>query len=308
MGKIGGALFEGNSKLWSGPLGVVKVGFEGYDLGLTTADATLTPDQDVKDIIYQQEGTKPADHVRTGIEYILAAVFGEIKTGLLVQLMAGVSTANTSALDDDGTIDRNIYQSMLATEAGGLRVIAVDENGVASELDVDILQFYDVIPVIDGELVQWGADTQRNLPVNFRIKWHRFGSGESVGKSGAFGYWGDPVAEDVPAITWPDVEAPGLVTATALTATTLALVFDENIAFQTAFVIGHYITKINGVYTDALSGIIATTTLTITYGASTFSSGDVIEISVSELSLEDTVATPNTYEGVDAQAVTNSVP
>ena len=53
-----GALFEGNSKLFDLPLGVVKIGFDGYDLGKTTADAEFTPDQDIKDILFQQEDRK----------------------------------------------------------------------------------------------------------------------------------------------------------------------------------------------------------------------------------------------------------
>ena len=71
MAKIGGTLFTGNSKLWEGPLGVIQMGFKGYDLGKTGADTTLTPDQDIKDIMYQQDGTKAADHVRTGQEMLL---------------------------------------------------------------------------------------------------------------------------------------------------------------------------------------------------------------------------------------------
>ena len=49
---LGGAMFAGNSKLFEGPLGVIKVAFDGYDLGKTTEDAALVPDQDIKDITF----------------------------------------------------------------------------------------------------------------------------------------------------------------------------------------------------------------------------------------------------------------
>lgn len=307
MAKIGGALFEGNSKLWAGPLGVVQIGFNGYDLGKTTADTNLTPDQDIKDILYQQEGTKAADHVRTGQDYLLAATFGEIKTGLLVELMAGISSQNTDPNDDDGVVNRSIFQSMREQEGDGLRVIAVDADGVPSENDQDILQFYEAIPLIEGELVNWGADTQRNLPVNFRIKWHRFDTGESTTYNGAFGYWGDPTAEDVPAIEWQDVAAPELLSATITLATEMELVFDENIAFQTSFDAVHYICKLDGDFLAPTAGAISTTTLTLTFPAASFSGGNVAEIYVTENALEDTETVPNLYPGVDGFNVVNTL-
>lgn len=308
MSNIGGALFAGNSKLFEGPLGVVQIGFKGYDLGKTTADSNLTPDQDVKDILYQQDGTKPADHVRTGQDMILACTFGEISTGLLKLLMAGVTSENVDTNDDSGTIGRSIYQSMRDTEAGALKINAVDENGEPSASLEDVIQCYEAIPIVTAELVNWGADTQRNFAMEFRIKFHVFAEGESVGKYGAYGYWGDPTTEDVPAVVWPDVAAPTLLTAIASDATTLDLTFDENIAFQSAFVIGEYTVKVNGLFVAPLSGIITTVALAITFAAATFTAGDDIEISISEIALEDTETVANAYGGVDGQAVTNSVP
>lgn len=306
---VGGAVFEGSSKLFDGPLGVVRVGFEGYDLGKTTADTNLTPDQDVKDIIYQQDGTKAADHVRTGIDYVLNVTFGEIKTGLLTQIMAGISTQNTDPNEDSGTIDRSIYQSMRDDEGGVLRVVAVDQDGEALTDIEHILNFYEAIPVVNAELVNWGADTQRNFPVEFRIKWHVFSAGESTTKNGAFGYWGDPTVEDVPAVVYPDVEAPTLLTAEATSATSLTLTFDEDIAYQTAFDATHFVVKVNGSYeATATGGVITNDENVLTFPAATFASGDTIEISISEDSMEDTAATANAYPGIDAFPVTNSVP
>ena len=307
MGATGGALYEGNSTLFTGPLGVTRIGYNGYDLGKTTADTNLQPDQDIKDIMYQQDGTKAADHVRTGQDYILSCTFGEISTGLLAQMQGGVSTKNTSSASDSGTIGRSQYQSMLSTESGALRVIAVDENGIASEDLEDRFSFYTAIPIVQGDLVNWGADTQRNLPMQFRIKYVTFALPNSYDFTGGFGYWGDPTTANTQPQVWPDVAAPVLVSATADTSTNMDIVFDENIAFQTAYAAGEYTAKVNGLYVASTAGTILTTTLSLTFGAATFANGDVVEISISGIALEDTAATANTYGGVDGQAVINTV-
>lgn len=304
---LGGAIFEGNSKLFDGPLGVVKIGFKGYDLGKTTADCNLTPDQDVKDIIYQQDGTKAADHVRTGIDLVLTGTFGEIKTGLLVLLMAGLSTENDNPLDDTGTINRSIYQSMRDNEAGVLKVASVNENGVPSENLQDILNFYEAIAIVNGDLINWGADTQRNFPVEFKIKWHPFATGESSTKVGAFGYWGDPTTEDVPAIVWPDVEAPILESAAVVLATTMDITFNEDVAFKGAgaYIPGTIMATVDGIMILASSAAIVNKVVTATFPAATFSTGDVVELFITEEALEDTETTPNVYQGVADYPVTN---
>ncbi len=304
---VGGELFSGNSKLFEGPLGVIQIGFKGYNLGKTMADSNLSPDQDVKDIMYQQDGTKPADHVRTGLEYILAATFGEISTGLITALMAGITSENETPTEDSGTIGRNIYQSMRTNEAGVLKMVAVDENGVASDEIEDRILCYEAIPIIDGELVNWGADTQRNFPVQFRIKFHVFAEGESSTKVGAFGYWGDPVIEDVPVAVYPDVEAPILLTADASTATVLDVVFNENIAFQTAFDAAHWLARVNGEYIPAVSGIITGAAIALTFGATSFAADDEILLYISDLAIEDTETAANAYGGIDGFICTDSI-
>ncbi len=307
MGGLGGALMEGNSKLFEGPLGVVKIGFNGYDLGKTTADSNLTPDQDIKDILFQQDGTKAGDNVRTGIEYVLSATFGEIKTGLLVEMMNGISSETANPNKDSGTIGRNIYTSMRDNEAKVLKIASVDENGVPSIIEDDILYFYEAIPIVEGELINWGADTQRNFPVSFKIKYHIFATGESSTKVGAFGYWGDPTIEDVPPVVYPDVEAPELSTGNAPSATSLELTFDEDIAFQSSFVAGHYSAKVEGVFVAPSAGDISNKVLTLTFGAGTFSADDEIEISISNIALEDTESTANTYPGIEGFICTESI-
>jgi len=305
---LGGALYNGDSKLFTGPLGVVRIAFAGYDLGKTTADATLVPDQDVKDIMYQQDGSKPRDHVRTGMEYILNATFGEIKTGLIKLLMAGVSSSEHASPDDSGIVDRSIFRSMLENEAGALKIAAVDENGIASADLEDIINFYEVIPIITGDLINWGADTQRNLPVEFRIKYHTWTAAElttlGLTEGGAFGYWGDPTDEDVIPIV--DYWLPEIVSAIANSATELWVTFSEMIDFQTDGELAvHYSLKLNGNYEEpsAVSTItaVADLILVITFDAATFTidSDDEIFISISEDAIKDQQTPANNYLGVN---------
>lgn len=309
---LGGSLYEGNSRLFVGPLGVVKIGFAGWDLGKTTADATLTPDQDIKDIMYQQEGSKPADHVRTGIEFILSATFGEISTGLVSLLMSGITSQEPSQPDDGGMIDRNIFSSMLDSEAGAMKVAAVDVNGIA-ETDLEhILNFYEVIPIVSGELVNWGVDTQRNLPVDFRIKYHQFTVAELAGltrsEGGCFGYWGDPTAEDVTALTWPDKEAPLIVSAICTDTNTLTITFNENIDFfeDGSFAAAHWVAKINGSYSEPTAGVITTVAIALTFtGEFTADGTDVVFISITDEELEDEATPPeNVFAGIDSYPCT----
>ena len=312
---IGGTIAVGDSELFTGPLGVVRLGFDGYDLGKTVGDSNLTPDQDIKDVMYQQEGTKPADHVRTGIEYLVNATLGEISTTLVGILMAGISSGPDAGSDDAGHIDRSIFQSMLADEAKVLKIAACDENGVASALDEDIMAFYHAIPIITGELVNWGVDTQRNLPIQFRVKYHRFTPAELAAltrtSGGAFGYWGDPTDPlvDCTAVTWTDRSAPAIVTANAGVATVLTITFDENVEYQSAHVNGHYTVWVNDIAILSVSSADPTGTavLAITFPASTFTSGDVISVTVSPLAIEDAAASANAFQGAVKFPCTESV-
>ena len=192
---------------------------------------------------------------------------------------------------------------MLANEAGVLKVAACDANGLASDDSEDIMCFYHAIPVITGELIQWGVDTQRNLPVQFRIKYHAFTAGELAAltrtEGGAFGYWGDAddPAVDCTAVVWPDVAAPVIVTAEATAATTMVVTFDENLEFQTAEVIGHYTAWVNdiAIICTAAADPTGTAIMTLTFPAATFEADDIITITISPAAIED--AAGNAYGG-----------
>jgi hypothetical protein len=304
---IGGELLAGVSKLTAQPLGVVQAFFKGYDLGQTVEEATLVPDTNTKDIMYQQQGTKAADHVQTGEDYIVNLTFGEIKTSLLKLLKFGVLSTNVLPSEDHGDVSRKLYQSMRDNFAGALKVAECTAEGVPSEDEEDILNFYEAIPIVDGNLINWGADTQRNLKVAFRIKFHKFATGESATKSGSFGYWGDPTLEDLPPVTWPNVEAPTLLTAVVNSATELLATFDQNIAFQSAFAAANYIVDVEGEFSAPTNGVISGAGLTLTFGASTFTAGDVVKLSIGDVALQDTAGTPNKYDGISGFLCTNTL-
>lgn len=195
-------LVQGNSKLFLGPLGNCRIEFDSDLLGKTTEDTSLTKIEDVKDILYSQDGTQPADHVSTGMLMQLNATFGEISTELLKKLLYSFDSqvSNPAVDDDSGTFGRYIYTSLRDNKAKVLKAYATDSEGAACTGDENIGCFYEAVPIIDENIINWGADTQRNLPVRFVIYYHEFGNDQvSGGPSGAFGYFGLPATELVPA-------------------------------------------------------------------------------------------------------------
>lgn len=166
------------ANFWEGVLGVVNVEFNGVDLGKTTADTEIQVDQDIKDIVFQQDGTKFADKVRTGIAYMVNCTFGEISTSLIEKVMTGC------VVSDDGQslkMGRSIYQSMKDNESYPLVLKRVDSDGDSSANPLYRLKFYKVAAQITGNF-QFGADTQRNLAVTFNVFWDE--------TNDAFGYSG----------------------------------------------------------------------------------------------------------------------
>ncbi len=307
---VGSAVFTGNSKLFEGPLGVVQVGFAGYDLGKTTADTVITPDQDIKDINYQQDGSKAADHVRTGIDYLLAVTFGEISTGLLDLLMSGISTQNVNPAADSGTIDRVMYESMRDVEAGGLKIAACDVNGTPLATLQNIMNFYEAIPIVNGDLVNWGADTQRNFAMQFRIKWHEWTAAELVTLTltggGAFGYWGTPATENVIDIGDYFSSAPRIDTIVATAATTILVTYDKNVEEQTAWEAGHVVIEVDGVWklSTADGGYVGKIWTCTSIG---LTDADVLRICISRLLTQDTETPAHTFLGIDGYPVVNEV-
>ena len=310
MLKEGATLLAGNSELLNGPLGNCLIGFDGYMLGLTNADTSIKSDDDIKEIMYSQEGTKASDHVITGQLVMIEATFAEIKTSLLAKLKFGfTSQAVPGSGNDSGTLSRYIYTSLKNNKAKALRVYATDPNGVPLLGDESVINAYLAVPIVNENLINWGADSQRGLTVQFMIYFKKFGTEQvSGGPAGAFLYYGTPAQEKVPATTWPDINGPQLLTAVATSATNIDLTFNENIAAQVGAVAGSIVANIDGVNVLASAlGTITGAVAKVTFPSATFVAGDVITISIAGTVYEDTETVANTYIGVNARSVTNSL-
>jgi hypothetical protein len=165
------------NNIWEGVLGVVDITFNGIALGKTTADTELVPDQDIKDIIFQQNGTKYADKVPTGIAWTLTCTFGQIDTELLALMNEGFEASGSG---NSLMLGKSIYFSW-AESSKVLLVTRVDSEGSASADPLHRAKFYKAYPEITGN-IQWGADTQRNLAITFHLFYDETES--------AFGYSG----------------------------------------------------------------------------------------------------------------------
>jgi len=148
-----------------GSLGVVKVFFDGLDLGKTTADTELVIEEDNKEIIFQQDGTKAFDIVPTGISYMLNCTFGEIKTSLLEKVLRGFEKSGGAG--NSAKYGRDMYVSR-REKSKPMYVVRIDSEGTSSNDPLFKMNFYKASPEVTGS-IQWGADTQRNLTVSFYI-------------------------------------------------------------------------------------------------------------------------------------------
>jgi hypothetical protein len=161
--------------------------------------------------------------------------------------------------------------------------------------------------MVDEDLINWGADTQRNLAVTFYIYYSEFGANQiGGGPAGAFGYYGDPSVELVPATAWPDLTSVVLLTSDASLATQIDLVFDSTVVLQGGSYAGGIIVKVNDDYVVPTTVIVGTTDSTVTLPAASIANGDTVEISISGGVYED--ASANAYAGVNNFVTTNSVP
>lgn len=258
-----GIPLAGNSPLFEFPLGQCLLYFDGFLLGKTTSDTILKVDRDIKEIMYSQDGTKPQDWVNTGELYSIEVTFGETTEELISVL------DQSWVIDNSGNalLGRDLYQSYRQTRAKELKMIKVDGNGAPIAGETYVFNFWEAIPVVNGEVMQFGADTQKNFQCAFNFGYHVFAEGESSTHTGGYGYIGDPTELDVPAIEWPPIPQTSTATGVGATAASIAIVFDRNIEFPT----GAYVTLlievvVNGTVNPLVTPAnvtIATTTLTL---------------------------------------------
>jgi hypothetical protein len=162
-----------------GSLGVVLLTFDGIDLGKTIDEATLEFIEDIKDIMFAQNGTQPYDKVPTGQAYQLTVKIGEITWNRLEKVLRGltVSGSGHSAL-----LGRDIYTSGRTNFAKQLIVTRVDSDGVRSADPLYRLVFWLAMPTVNGPIGSFGPDTQREVEVIFYIFYDE--------TNGGFGYSG----------------------------------------------------------------------------------------------------------------------
>lgn len=167
------------NNVWEGPLGVTQLEFDNLDMGKTMEDTEVERDEDIKDIFYQQEGTKPSDYVRTGLIYLVRTKLAEISTDKLLKVMPDIT------LSGDGNsigLGRELYRSMKTYEAKVLKIKRVDSEAAITSNDDYIITFYKAIPIVTSPIV-WGADTQRGVSIEWRCLWDE--------TEGAYGYSGE---------------------------------------------------------------------------------------------------------------------
>jgi hypothetical protein len=152
----------GNNVL-EGVLKVVDIWFDGEYMGRTTEDTEVVPEEDNKEILFSQAGTKADDIIPTGISFTVNATFGEITGERIGKLQRGFS-GNVSS----GKFGRDIYVSR-RNNAKVLKLVSVDSEGVDSPEANQTLVFYKASPMISGTLLGYGPDLQRKVPVSFYI-------------------------------------------------------------------------------------------------------------------------------------------
>lgn len=152
------------NNIWEGPLKVVSLKWNNIELGKTTSDTELAKNEDIKDIIYQQDGTQYHDKVPTGISYQINATFGEIDTELLEEMHDSmVKSGDGNSLK----IGKNLFHSW-REQAKELEVTAVDGDGDDSTDALQKMIYLKTYPEITSPIV-WGADSQRNLAITFHL-------------------------------------------------------------------------------------------------------------------------------------------
>ena len=150
-----------------GVLGVCNIEFNGVDLGITTDQTEITLDQDMKEIMAQQSGTKAYDHVRTGIVFNVTCTFGTITTALCAALNPSFEPSGSG---QSMKVGRNLYQSAKDNEGKKLVLKRVDSEGVSTTDPVYMMTFYNAAPTITSGFV-YGADVQRAISVTFNVYW-----------------------------------------------------------------------------------------------------------------------------------------
>ena len=151
------------NNFWEGPLGVCLFEYNGVDLGKTIDEATIEYVEDIKDILYAQDGTQPYDKIPTGQAYLITATFGQITIDLLESLFRGVTASGGG---NSAKLGRDIYRSGRENFTHALNLTRVDSDGNESADLLFRLHMFLAMPIITGNIM-YGPDTQRGIEVQF---------------------------------------------------------------------------------------------------------------------------------------------
>lgn len=165
------------NNIMEGVLGVVDVDFDNIYMGRTTADTELVPEEDTKDINFQQAGTAPDDKIPTGMKWMVNATFGEITNARLDKLQRYVVLSGSGK---SAKLKREIYVSR-RENAKVLVLTRVDSEGDKSVDPYHRMTFWKASPEVTAG-IPWGADTQRGVQVTFYIFYDETNEG--------YGYYG----------------------------------------------------------------------------------------------------------------------
>lgn len=285
---VPGINLNSNSPLFEYPLGQCLVYYKGYLLGKTTSDTIVKVDRDIKEILFSQDGTKASDWVCTGELYSMDLTLGETTDELIAILdKSWVSDNNGNML-----LSRDLYESYKQNRSGGLKLIKVDGNGQPIDGDTYVFNFYEAIPVVNGEIMQFGADTQKNFQITFNFGFKIFTPGESSTHYGGYGYIGDPIELDCPELLWPPIPQSAEASGATGVSEELDIVFDKDVEFQGGSYTANSISVfVNGVENQiAANTTISTTTVTVDLNAEgiTVAPGDEVKVTINDNCLQDT--------------------
>ena len=164
-----------------GVLGVVDLTFNGVALGKTIDEASIEWIEDIKDILFAQDGTQPYDKIPTGQAYQLTVKLGEITWRRLQQVLRGLTV---SADGNSAALSRDLYRSGRDNFSHPLLVRRCDSEGNPSTNPLFRLYFYKAFPMVNGPIGAFGPDTQREVEVVFYMFYDETNE--------AFGYAGYP--------------------------------------------------------------------------------------------------------------------
>ena len=147
-----------------GVLGVVRLNFNGIDLGKTIDEVSIEWIEDIKDIFFAQDGTQPADKIPTGQAYQVTCKIGENTLARLQQVLRGVNVVGNNA-----KFGADLYRSGKDNFSFPLIITRVNSDGVASTNPLFRAYCYKAFPMVNGPIGAFGPDTQRETEVVFYL-------------------------------------------------------------------------------------------------------------------------------------------